>query len=209
MTLSAGVDSATASEAGSFAGINSPAARCKRRVQFSHSPSVHCGLRQSNSQRASSSGTQPTNCSRTQSQMFRRKFMEPPRLLSASPALLVTFPGPPCYSPVLMLKANAQSAFSLRMLATVPRATSWPTLARAHCILLQPPSRSSAATPSRMKVIRLPLGTANSAFSRGPENVQGSEKNQPLTAETRNGFGFFLPSQHPTTSIGCQGHFFT
>jgi len=84
MTLSAGVDSATASEAGSFAGINSPAARCKRRVQLSHSPSVHCGLRQSNSQRASSSGTQPTNCSRTQSQMFRRRFMEPPRLAALS-----------------------------------------------------------------------------------------------------------------------------
>src|SRR5208282_5218681 len=55
--------------------------------------------------------------------------------------------------------------------------------ARGHCILRQPPSRFSVAAPSRMKVIRLPLG-ANSAFSRGPENVQGSEKNQPPTADT-------------------------
>ncbi len=107
-----------------------------------------------------------------------------------------------------MLKTRTQSAFSLRMFAMAPRATSWPLLARAPCVLRQPPSRFSVAAPSRMKVIRLPLGTAVSAFSRGPENVQGSEKNQPPTADTRIGFGFFLPSQHPTTSIGQPGTFF-
>jgi|SRR5208337_555305 len=134
--------------------------------------------------------------------------MEPPRLPSASPALLVTFPGSPCYSTVLMLKANSQTVFSLRMLATVPRATSWPKLARAHCILRQPPLRFSPAAPSRMKVIRLPLGAIQSAFPRSPENVRGSEKNQPPTDETRSGLGFLQPSQHPTTSIGQPGTFF-
>ena len=79
-------------------------------------------------------------------------------------------------------------------------------MARAHCILRQPPSRFSAATPSRMKVMRLALGTV-CAFS-SPENVRGSEKNRPPTDETRSGFGFLLPSQHPTTSIEQPGTFF-
>ena len=131
--------------------------------------------------------------------------MELPRLPSASPALLVTFPGPPCYSTVLMLKTNARSPCSLIMLAMVPPRD---LMARAHCILRQPPSRFSAAAPSRMKVIHLPLGATKSAFPRSPENVRGSEKNQPPTAETRSGFGFLQPSQHPTTSIEQPGTFF-
>jgi hypothetical protein len=108
-----------------------------------------------------------------------------------------------------MLKTNPQSAFSLRMLAMVPRATSWPMLARAHCILRQPPSRLSAATPSRMKVIRLPLGTI-SAFSRSPENVRVLQKNQPLTAETTSGFVVRSCSVNILPQVlDSQGHFFT
>lgn len=40
--------------------MRSPAARVRRRLQVSHSPWVHCGLRQSNSHNAISSGTSPT-----------------------------------------------------------------------------------------------------------------------------------------------------
>jgi len=107
-----------------------------------------------------------------------------------------------------MLKTNAQTAFSLRMLATAPRPTSWPMLARAHCIFHQPPSRFSGNAPSRMKVIRLPLGATKSVFPRSPENVRGSEKNQPPTDETRSGPSFLQPSQYPTTSIEQSETFF-
>jgi hypothetical protein len=42
-----------------LAGINSPEAAPRRRLQLAHSPCEHCSLGQSNSQRAMSSGTLP------------------------------------------------------------------------------------------------------------------------------------------------------
>ena len=46
-------------------------------------------------------------------------------------------------------------------------------------------------------------------LSRGALKTCESQKNRPPTADTRSDFcGFFLPSQHPTTSIGQPGTFF-
>ena len=120
--LLSGVDSTIASDAGFFLGINTPAACRKRRSQVSHSPSVHCGLRQSNSQRASSSGTSSTICRRTQSQIFRGRFMPPPRPFSAPPADRETSPAPPCRSAVLMLETivNMMPYSNIRYLS-IPR----------------------------------------------------------------------------------------
>jgi len=64
---------------GAFSGINSPAARRTRRMQFSHSPSKHCGLRQSNSQSASSAGTSREIRPTIHRQTVRRSFIEAPQ----------------------------------------------------------------------------------------------------------------------------------
>lgn len=49
-------------------GINSPEALLIRRSHASHSPMVHCSFRQSNSQSATSSGTDSTICDRSHCQ---------------------------------------------------------------------------------------------------------------------------------------------
>lgn len=68
---------------GSRDGNSSPAACRSRRSQVSHSPTLHCDFRQSNSQIASASGTSSTICRRSHPHAARTRFIPPP--IPASP----------------------------------------------------------------------------------------------------------------------------
>jgi hypothetical protein len=102
--------------------------------------------------------------------------------------------------PICLLLKNVGDGARRDLMAQISQRSRYSSLA---------PPLLSAATPSRMKVIRLPLGTM-SAFSGGPENVRVLQKNQPPTAETTSGSVVSSRSVNILPQVlNSQGHFFT